>query len=198
MSKLLTLTQAESIANGVIAKVKNKGYLVESDLGALALKDEVAKSDLASALATEITSATTNISTLQGEDTAKSVRTISAEEVAKIVAEAPESLDTLKEIADWISDHADDAAAMNSAITALQSKTVLGTDASGDEYATVKAYVEAIQTALNTSIDTKVDKVTGKGLSTNDYTDAEKTKLADIEIATAAEVEDVIDSLDNL
>lgn len=32
----------------------------------------------------------------------------------------------------------------------------------------------------------KVDKVTGKGLSTNDYTDAEKTKLSNI--ATGAEV----------
>lgn len=54
MSKLLTLAQAESIANGVLAKVKNKGYAVAADLGALALKDEVAKTDLASALVTEI------------------------------------------------------------------------------------------------------------------------------------------------
>lgn len=54
MSKLLTLTQAQSIANGVIDKVKNKGYAVAADLGALASKDEVAKSDLASALATEL------------------------------------------------------------------------------------------------------------------------------------------------
>lgn len=30
----------------------------------------------------------------------------------------------------------------------------------------------------------KVDKVTGKGLSTNDYTDAEKTKLAGIDMTT--------------
>ena len=37
--------------------------------------------------------------------------------IAEIVAKAPEDLDTLKEIADWISSHADDAAAMNSAIS---------------------------------------------------------------------------------
>lgn len=54
MSKLLTLTQAESMANAVVNKVKNKGYAVAADLGALASKDEVAKSDLASALAAEI------------------------------------------------------------------------------------------------------------------------------------------------
>jgi len=37
------------------------------------------------------------------------------------------------------------------------------------------------QTDLNTALDGKVDKVEGKGLSTNDYTTAEKTKLAGIE-----------------
>lgn len=35
--------------------------------------------------------------------------------------------------------------------------------------------------ALNSAIGNKVDKVEGKGLSTNDYTTAEKTKLAGIE-----------------
>lgn len=41
-----------------------------------------------------------------------------------------------------------------------------------------------IQNAINantTAIDTKVDKVEGKGLSTNDYTTAEKDKLAAVE-----------------
>lgn len=41
-------------------------------------------------------------------------------------------------------------------------------------------------TAIQTAIANKVDKETGKGLSTNDYTIAEKTKLAGIE--TGAEV----------
>lgn len=36
-------------------------------------------------------------------------------------------------------------------------------------------------TDLQTNLDNKVDKVTGKGLSTNDYTTAEKNKLANIE-----------------
>jgi hypothetical protein len=38
-----------------------------------------------------------------------------------------------------------------------------------------------ISTATQTALDGKVDKVTGKGLSTNDYTTAEKEKLAGIE-----------------
>ena len=33
-------------------------------------------------------------------------------------------------------------------------------------------------TQISESIDNKVDKISGKGLSTNDYTTAEKTKLA--------------------
>lgn len=64
------------------------------------------------------------------------------EKVAEIVADAPEDFDTLKEMSDWIENHEESAAAMNSAIQG------------------------------------KVDKETGKGLSTNDYTTAEKTKLA--------------------
>ena len=38
--------------------------------------------------------------------------------IAEIVANAPENLDTLKEIADWISTHEDSASAMNTAILA--------------------------------------------------------------------------------
>lgn len=37
-----------------------------------------------------------------------------------------------------------------------------------------------VMSALQSSIGNKVDKVSGKGLSTNDYTTAEKTKLAGI------------------
>ncbi|MBO7714633.1 MAG: hypothetical protein J6S85_13740 [Methanobrevibacter sp.] len=79
------------------------------------------------------------------------------EKVAEIVADAPEDFDTLKEMSDWISHHEESAAAMNSAIKANA-----------------------------TAITGKVDKETGKGLSTEDYTTAEKTKLSGIE--TGAEV----------
>ena len=48
---------------------------------------------------------------------------------------------------------------------------------------------------LHTTVDTKVDKVSGKGLSTNDYTTAEKNKLAGIATgATANVVENVLTS----
>ena len=41
--------------------------------------------------------------------------------------------------------------------------------------------------ATSTSLDGKVDKIPGKGLSANDYTDAEKTKLAALEKADGSE-----------
>ena len=74
------------------------------------------------------------------------------EKVTEIVADAPEDFDTLKEMSDWIAGHEDSAAAMNSQI---QANTL--------------------------AIAGKVDKVSGKGLSTEDYTTAEKTKLSGIE-----------------
>ena len=45
---------------------------------------------------------------------------------------------------------------------------------------TTSLNLKANTTDVNTSLATKVDKVTGKDLSTNDYTTAEKTKLAAI------------------
>lgn len=71
----------------------------------------------------------TNIATLVGSDADKSARAIASEEVAKIVAGADASYDTLKEISDWISGHTTDAATMNSDINAL--KTTVGDADSG-------------------------------------------------------------------
>ena len=70
--------------------------------------------------------------------------------IASIVDGAPAAFDTLKELADWITDDQSGAAKMAA------------------------------------DIANKVDKVSGKGLSTNDYTDAEQTKLSGIE--TGAQV----------
>lgn len=86
------------------------------------------------------------VTTLIGSDTNKSARTIAAEETAKIVAGADASYDTLKEIADWISSHSTDAAAMNSAIVALQG-IVDGIGGEGEK-ATVVAYVDDAIAAL--------------------------------------------------
>ena len=74
-------------------------------------------------------------------------------EIAKVIADAPESFDTLKEMADWISNHETNASAMNMAIQKNKNDIIVLEGG-------------------------KVDKVEGKGLSTNDYSNDEKNKLA--------------------
>lgn len=157
-------------------------------LGTLAGKSEVAYGDLAAALKTLIDgkAAKATVDTLVGEDTGKSVRTISSEEVAKIVAGADASYDTLKEIADWILSDTTGAAKMANDITRLDA--ILAGIGGTDEEATVVAYVtkmiEALgigdyvkTTTMTTELGKKVDKVEGSRLMTN----AEGTKLASVE-----------------
>lgn len=67
--------------------------------------------------------------------------------------------------------------------------TEVGADAAGSAnsaLSSAKAYTDENVDALNDAIDNKVDKVSGKGLSTNDYTTTEKNKLNGI--ASGAEV----------
>ena len=68
------------------------------------------------------------LTTLIGSDADKSVRTIANEELAaQLIPEtAKDSLDTLQEIAAWIQAHPDDASAMNTRITSLE--TLVGDD----------------------------------------------------------------------
>ena len=149
-NKMVDILIATGTADGSI-KVNGTDVSI-AGLAALAYKAEVSAADLSTALATTINNKAeqTAIDTLVGNvsgDNAKSVRTISAEEVAKIVAGADQSYDTLKEIADWIMSDTTGAAKMATDITALQTKLELGTHEVGGEqveYSTVKAYVEAI------------------------------------------------------
>lgn len=60
---------------------------------------------------------TNAIDVLNGSETMDgSVKKAVADVIAKIVAGAPDSLDTLKEISDWIASHAESASEMNSKI----------------------------------------------------------------------------------
>lgn len=108
------------------------------------------------------------VDTLIGSDTGKSARTIANEELAArlIAANADASLDTLEEIAAWIQSHPDDASAMNAAITALQTKTELGKDSNNQEYASVKAYVEAEMAGVAASSHSHTNKDVLDGITT--------------------------------
>lgn len=165
--KMVDILIATGSANGTISV--NNADVAIAGLQALAFKAQVSQADLDTALATviaakaeqsDLNALTTRVNTAEGKlttligtvagDDAKSVRTISAEEVAKIVAEAPESYDTLKELADWLAGHETDAAAMNAAIqtnkTNIENLTALvGTLPEGATSTTVVGYIaEAI------------------------------------------------------
>ena len=102
------------------------------------------------------------VDTLIGSDTNKSVRKIANEELATqlIPANAGEALDTLKEIAAWIQEHPGDVASMNAAIEALETKTTFGNDPdTGEEYATVKGYVDDQIAAVNGDASTLAGRV---------------------------------------
>lgn len=73
-------------------------------------------------LGDRVSSLETKTNILIGDDVNKSVRTIANEELASqlIPEAAKDSLDTLKEIALWIQEHPDNAAAMNLAIQNLE------------------------------------------------------------------------------
>lgn len=80
---------------------------------------------------TSVAANTAAIGTLNGTGDG-SVKKAVADAVAKIVADAPEAYDTLKEISDWISTHTSDAATMNSQIKTNKEditklKTLIGT-----------------------------------------------------------------------
>lgn len=153
-------------------------------LGALAAKDQVAEADLESALAAKINGKADQaaVDALVGADTGKSVRTIANEELAaQLIPEgAQESLNTLQEIAQWIQDHPDDAAAMNTAIEALETKVDTGEQ-------TVSAYVTAAIAALNigdyataANLTAVADRVTTlEGASHTHANKAELDKIAD-------------------
>lgn len=76
----------------------------------------------------------TTISTLVGDDGGLSIRQIAVDvlETALIPDNAKASLDTLKEIADWIQSHPDDASDFNTRITSLEQVVYDTTDSEGN------------------------------------------------------------------
>ena len=74
-----------------------------------------------------------------------------AAKIAEVVANAPEDLDTLKEIADWIKAHANDAAAMNTQITENKNNIASlsdGASAMNTQIQTNKNNIAALQTSV--------------------------------------------------
>jgi hypothetical protein len=114
------------------------------------------------------------VTTLIGADANKSVRTIANEELAAqlIPSGATEALDTLQEIAAWIQEHPEDAAAMNLAISA-------NTQAIADEVSRATQKEAGLQAAIDLKLNTSA--------YTADQT-ALATRLSGIDEAIASKV----------
>lgn len=112
--------------------------------------------DVSTALASEASTARAAeeanaraITVLNGDaSTEGSVENTVAAYITELIAGAPASLDTLKEIADWIINHAQDAAAMNSAIQQntrdIAAEVTRATAAEGANAAALQAYKDLL------------------------------------------------------
>ena len=165
---LANLATDEELADvqAIADEAKTKGLALEALMGVI---PETSKAETLVAYIQELTSGIaadvdkaqedisglrTDVDKLNGDATVEgSVDYKVAQEIAKIVADAPESLDDLKEISTWITTHETDAAGMNLAIqnnkTAIEAlESYVGTLPEG---ATATTVVEYIAEALEAS-----------------------------------------------
>lgn len=113
---------ARTAAAGADAAAASISQAISEGIATEAAARESADAAMLESIAAEADRATsaeqTNaaaIAVLNGTGAGSVSRAVS-DGIASVISGAPQSLDTLKEIADWIDGHADDAAAMNSAI----------------------------------------------------------------------------------
>ena len=176
--KMVDILIGTGATNGTLSV--NGTDVAVKGLAALAYKAQVSESDLDAALTAVLAAkaAKADVDTLIGTDTGKSVRTIANEELAAqlILEGAQESLDTLTEIAQWIQDHPDDAAAMNTAIAKLNG-IVAGIGGEDDDYATVMAAIEGKIAAALTDISEGATKVEASETNGNIKINGEETTV---------------------
>lgn len=100
--------------------------------------------------------------------------------IDELIGGAPETYDTLKEIADYIETHKTAADALTAAIGNKVDK-IDGKGLSTEDFTTaLKEKLDALAPVSAADVENwnnKVDKVAGKCLSTNDFTDELKNKL---------------------
>lgn len=129
----------ENTQDSVRALIKAVKAELETKIKSATYDDSTIKAD--------VKANTTAIATLNGNaQTEGSVAKQVADAVAKIVAEAPEAYDTLKEIATWISTHENDASAMNQTIQTNKTDIanlvkLVGSLPEGSESKTIVEYI---------------------------------------------------------
>ena len=123
-------TDVSDIETSLGGYVKSTDYNTKVSAIEESISDEVSRADSAEK------AIDAKVNTLIGDDTDKSARDIAKEVVASQIADAPESFDTLLEIANYLETHSDDAVTMQNDITSNKNK-LAGIDT------TVVAHVDA-------------------------------------------------------
>ena len=230
----VSLAQMTSLVIALAQKVKEKGYAVDADLGSLAKKSEVAKADLAAALAkiiddvvAESGSNKTAIETLNGE-AAGSVKKAIDDAFNDFATKVSDDnvVNTYKELIDYAAKSGSDITSLVGDVSDLTAKLTLGKVSDAEdaaEYATVKQYVEAyVSSQLSAAaltqgnginiadgvVSAKVKAANGLSVGTDGIelaaasatvagamSAADKEKLDSIRLATAEEIQGVIDAL---
>ena len=156
------------------------GHTIESDVPVDAkftdtiyddtdIKTEIAKK-------ADITSIPSKVSELANDSnyqTAEQISSTVTAEIAKVVANAPEDFDTLKEISDWIAGHENDASTMNSAISDNKTAiTALQTDKADKSEipTTVAELADSSSYAKKTDIPTTLPANGGNADTVNNHT----------------------------
>lgn len=137
----------------------------------------------------KVTANETAIATLNGTGAGSVQKTVD-DRIAEVVANAPADFDTLKEISDWISGHANDASAMNSqiqgnttSITAVQSSiTTLQTAVQN-----LESNAMSVDAALSATSENPVQNKAVKAAI--DAVDAKVDAVPEYEAVTATEAE---------
>lgn len=166
-------TGAEEALAGRIKAIEDD-YLVEADIANFETKENVKKvaDDLAAYKTANDAAVALKAAQTDLDKTDETVAALKARVEAFLdnTGAATEAIDTLQELITYIQTHDDvEMADLVADIQALENKTVLGTDAEGNEYATVKAYVEAAvkaeadrATGVENGLDERLDAVEAK------------------------------------
>jgi len=165
----ITKLNGDSTVEGSVdKKIKDATTTLKDEISASAYDDTEIKN--------RVTAAENSIVTLTGNGEG-SVNKKVADAVAKIVADAPEAYDTLKEISDWITTHTSDASTMNTQINANKDditklKGLVTQLPEGTEATTIIEYIDekiaGLKTELTTAIATaKTEAITEAGTNTD-------------------------------
>lgn len=178
------LTEHQDIS-GKVDKVEGKSLISDTEIARLASVNNYDDTDIRTELANkaDTTSIPSKVSELTNDSnyqTSEQVNSAVTTEIAKVVADAPESLNTLKEMSDWIAGHENDASAMNSAIS--DNKTAIASLQSGkadksDIPTTVAELTDSADYAKKTDLHSHTNKTVLDGITSTKVSnwDAAKT-----------------------